>query len=152
MFLACSLHAQTNKVLQTEIAALQKQVAALQTSSVQALAPFAKVDLSGENGVAGPNIVFSGANIHIVDGMGQTQLVNGLGNLIIGYDELTPTMTVMSRAGSHNMIIGRYGAWISAAFGTLIAGEWNLATGVGGLVAGYQSVTEGLETSRTWRI
>jgi hypothetical protein len=147
MFVACSMHAQTIKELQSEIVQLQKQVATLQANKALALAPFVSVDARSQNGVAGPNITFSGANIHIVDGMGQTQLINGLGNLIIGYDELTPTMTVMSRAGSHNVILGRYSAWISTAFSNLIAGEWNLATDEGGFVAGYQNVSEALETS-----
>jgi hypothetical protein len=40
-------------------------------------------------GVVGPNIVFTGANIHIVDGSGSTDdnggALRGLGNLVIGY-------------------------------------------------------------------
>jgi hypothetical protein len=87
MFVACSLHAQTIKELQSEIVQLQKQVATLQANKALALGPFVSVDPNAENGAPGPNITFSGANIHIVDGMGQTQLINGLGNLIIGYDE-----------------------------------------------------------------
>jgi len=96
-----------------EIAALQKQVAALQTQvsaqqaqitslqnqltaakPVLALAPFVSVDSGAENGVAGPNIKFTGANIHILSGSGATDdnlshggTLTGLGNLIIGYDE-----------------------------------------------------------------
>ena len=56
------------------------------------LGPFVIVDPNPENGVAGPNIVFTGANIHIINGAGSTQGFygggNGLGNLIIGYDEV----------------------------------------------------------------
>jgi hypothetical protein len=47
------------------------------------------VDPNSEDGVNGPNIIFKGANIHIV-GSGTTNdngNPTGLGNLIIGYDE-----------------------------------------------------------------
>jgi hypothetical protein len=94
MFLACSIHAQTIKELQTEITALQKQVTAeqaeittLQSNSVQALVPFVTVDPNPENGVPGPNIVITG-------------------NLIIGYDEKPyQTNTVPAQGRSADRII-----------------------------------------------
>src|SRR4051812_32211002 len=64
--------------LKAQVSALQKQVGYLQTSNatlqtqltnaknVLALAPFVSVDPNPEIGVAGPNITFHGANIHIV--------------------------------------------------------------------------------------
>jgi hypothetical protein len=138
------LHAQTIKELQSEIVQLQKQVAALQHSSVQALAPFLTVDPSPENGVVGPNIVIHGANLHIVNGMSQTALTNGLGNLIIGYDESPNGVLASDRAGSHDLIIGRYQRWLSGGFSDLICGEWNVAenfnnTGYGEFIAGYNN-------------
>src|SRR5262245_39396414 len=37
---------------------------------------------------SGPDdITISGANVHIVNGLGATNTVNGLGNLIVGYNE-----------------------------------------------------------------
>jgi hypothetical protein len=103
MFLACSLHAgETNAELQTEIVALQKEivglqkvVAALQANKALALAPFVTVDPNPENGVRGPHITFSGANIHVVSGTGATNdngTLSGLGNLIVGYDENPPVL------------------------------------------------------------
>jgi hypothetical protein len=89
------------------VAALQASVTALQNSSngtshaVYALDRFITVDPNPENGVTGPNIVISGANVHIVSGFGATpDFQTGLGNLIIGYDE-SPTNGVPSggRAG-----------------------------------------------------
>jgi hypothetical protein len=145
MFVACSMHAQTVKELQAEVTALQQQVAALRP--LTALAPFVSVDLSPENGVPGPNVVFKGVNVHIVNGMGQTQIVNGLGNLIIGYSEYNPQMTVTARAGSHNLVLGRYHAWTGSASGNLLSGEWNLAIGAGGFAAGYQSELIGLDAT-----
>ena len=61
--------------------------------NILALASFVSVDPNPENGVAGPNIVFTGANVHIVSGSGATTdngNSTGLGNLIIGYDEVDP--------------------------------------------------------------
>jgi hypothetical protein len=105
MFAACSLHAAepSNAQLQAEIVELRQQL-----SSLLPLAALIKVDPNPENNVCGPNIVITG-NVHIVNGSGQTGIVNGLGNLIIGYDEPTPSTAIAgNRSGSHNVIIGRY--------------------------------------------
>ena len=150
MFAACSLHAQTIKELQTEIVALQKQVAALQSSSVQALAPFVSVDPNPENGVAGPNVVISGVNVHIVNGTRQTATVNGLGNLIIGYDKLPPNTVEMQnigRGGSHNLVVGRYNQFGVAWFRNLVGGEWNDAASEAGFVVGLYNETSGAFSS-----
>lgn len=145
---AGSLNAQTPaqfSALQTQVTALQKQVATLQP--LAALAPFVTVDINPENGSPGPHITFHGANIHIVNGMGSTQLINGLGNLVIGYDE-NPDPSVNpfpmnGRAGSHNLVIGRYHAWFQNAFGNLLAGEWNWAVKQSSFLAGFQSQSVG---------
>jgi FtsZ-binding cell division protein ZapB len=78
------------KSLKTSNATLQKQLATIQSNHALLLGPFVNVDPNPEIGVIGPNIVFSGANIHIVSGSGatnETASPTGLGNLIIGYDE-----------------------------------------------------------------
>jgi hypothetical protein len=143
MFLACSMHAQTIKELQSEIVQLQKQVATLQANKALALAPFVTVDPSPENNVRGVNIVFHDANVHIVNGAGQTDIVNGLGNLIIGYDE-TDQAAATQRTGSHSLIIGRHQRW--EGFSNLICGEYNTANnlnnlGYGQFVAGFNNQT-----------
>jgi TolA-binding protein len=74
--------------LQASNTTLQNQLA--NAKNVLALDPFVRVDPHPEIGVAGPNIIFSGANIHIESGSGATDdhgNPTGLGNLIIGYDE-----------------------------------------------------------------
>jgi hypothetical protein len=120
----------------------------LQQNKALALAPFVTVDPNSEVGVPGPNITFSGVNIHIVNGMGQTQLVNGLGNLILGYDEFQPlALQPYDRQGSHNIVIGRFHDWYKYAFGCLMAGSWNWASNEGCFVAGYQSEAAGLNSS-----
>jgi hypothetical protein len=143
IFLACSLHAQSVASLQAEIAALQKEVAALKP--LAALAPFISVDPNPQNGVQGSNITFHGANVHIVNGTGQTGTVNGTGNLIIGYDELPPNilLPVGGRSGSHNLVVGMYHQFTSTGFGNLVAGEKNVANGEAGQVAGGYNTVSG---------
>src|SRR5262249_12829054 len=54
----------------------------------------------------GPNeVVITGANLRIVNGLGATETTNGLGNLIVGYNEprqFAPNV----RTGSHNVVVG----------------------------------------------
>jgi hypothetical protein len=140
-----SLQNQVNS-LQTSNTTLQREVTALQhelttARSVLALAPYVSVDPNTEIGVIGPNIVFSGANIHIVSGSGATddnlskgESLTGLGNLIIGYNEdpADPTLRFGGtrlgpgeRGGSHNLVIGRGHRFTKAAFGGLVVGEVN---------------------------
>ncbi len=113
---------QTVSALQNEIdslkttnATLQSQLVAVQSNHALALGPFVRVDPNPEIGVAGPNIIFSGANIHIVSGSGSTDdngTPLGLGNLIIGYNEdpqifLTSALfTTFRSVGSENRIRG----------------------------------------------
>src|SRR5262245_4886117 len=85
----------------------------------------------------GPNeIVISGANLRIVNGLGDTETTNGLGNLIVGYNEsrqefpaCTPTIPgcIDTRTGSHNVVVGRFDNFSS--FGGLLAGEFNEISG-----------------------
>jgi hypothetical protein len=145
MFLACSIHAAAPTItqLQTEITQLQQEVAQLRASSVQALAPFVKVDFGTENGVVGPNIVFSGANIHVVSGSGNTWdnfNPTGLGNLIIGYDE-GYIEQIPNRTGVHNLIVGRYHEFTRLAFGGIVSGEQNILNGAEEALIGGASNT-----------
>jgi hypothetical protein len=49
-------------------------------------------------------------NVQIVNGQGTTASANGLGNLIIGYDEGT-----QKRTGSHNLVLGEQQSFTSYA-------------------------------------
>jgi polyhydroxyalkanoate synthesis regulator phasin len=120
----------------SQITALQNQLAAVQKNNALLLGPFVSVDPNPENGVAGPNITFTGANIHIVSGSGATDdhrfsggSSSGLGSLIIGYDEVpppgTPPLSPGDRDGSHNLVIGEFNRFTSPAFGGLVAGRLN---------------------------
>jgi hypothetical protein len=82
----------------------------------------------------GDNVVFDKCNVYIRSGSGQTDgAVNGLGNLIIGYNESTGEN--LKRTGSHNLVIGPEHAY--ASFGGLVVGRENTIS------APYASVTGG---------
>ena len=125
-------------ILEAEVATLRAQLAAVQSNNALKLGAFVTVEPDPENGVIGPNITFRGANIHIVSGLGATDdngIRSGLGNLIIGYDELL-TGQVANRGGSNNLVVGRYHAFTSSAFGGLVAGEENTISFEGASVSG----------------
>ena len=79
-----------------------------------------------------PVIIFEGVNVHIRSGLGATDDGgSGLGNLIIGYNEIpeeTAEETVAARkTASHNLVIGPEHTYDS----------------IGGLVAGYKNTVSG---------
>jgi hypothetical protein len=77
-------------------------------------------------------IVISGANLQVVDGSGATAgPTNGLGNIIIGYNERTLSQ---ARTGSHNLVVGEEHAY--SGFGGIVAGEHNTITKRGASVVG----------------
>lgn len=98
--------------------------------------------------VEGNDVYFEGCNIHIRDGSGNTTgSTNGLGNLIIGYNE--DAGGPFNRNGSHNLIIGPNHTYSS--FGGIIAGQRNIISagsasvlgGVDNTASGVQSVVSG---------
>jgi hypothetical protein len=74
----------------------------------------------------GADIVIRGANLHIANGVGSTQTNNGLGNLIIGYNEPRGGGADV-RIGSHNLILGQLNNYNS--FGGLVGGVQNTISG-----------------------
>jgi hypothetical protein len=105
-------------------------------------------------------VVITGANLRIVNGLGNTETTNGLGNLIVGYNEsrfifpdchplATDPFCKDTRTGSHNVVVGRLhnfssfgglvvasGNEISAAFASVSGGSENTASGVFASVSG----------------
>jgi hypothetical protein len=91
----------------------------------------------------GPNeVVITGANLRIVNGLGATDTTNGLGNLIVGYNEpRDPLFGETIRTGSHNVVVGqehnfsRFASLvvglrndISGAWSSAIGGQFNIAS------------------------
>jgi hypothetical protein len=99
-------------------------------------------------------VVISGANLRIVNGLGSTDCTdeldepipgcpNGLGNLIVGYNEPRgfspddPDPNV--RTGSHNVVVGSEHNF--SRFGGLVAGRFNEISGERAAVSGGGSNT-----------
>jgi hypothetical protein len=80
----------------------------------------------------GPNeVVITGANLRIVNGLGDTQTTNGLGNLIVGYNESREILGEPDvRTGSHNLVVGSFHNFSS--FGGTVIGFINEIGGGGG--------------------
>jgi hypothetical protein len=80
----------------------------------------------------GNEITISGANLNIVNGQGLTATTNGLGNLVIGYNELSSVLP-NNRSGSHMLVVG----------------SENDFSSYGGIVAGFRNYTSGIWASIT---
>lgn len=106
----------------------------------------------------GTDMTIKGANLHIVDGLGTTGTRNGLGNLIIGYNEArndTPNTDLCT--GSHNLIFGTrnsFSSWgalvggiqstAAAPYACVMSGYGNTASGTNAaVVGGYQNTASG---------
>jgi len=81
----------------------------------------------------GDTLIFEGMNLRVVNGQKTTATTNGVGNLIIGYNE--DTGLAEARTGSHYLIVGTNNDWTS--YGGIVAGRSNTASGE------YASVTGG---------
>jgi Collagen triple helix repeat (20 copies) len=104
-----------------------------------------------------PTVQFSGVNVQVVSGAGSTSgALNGMGNLVIGYDENAS----LSQTGSHNLVLGEqqtftsYGGivagftnTISAPFASVTGGAKNQATGKEASISGGWTNTAGGEWS-----
>jgi hypothetical protein len=86
------------------------------------------------------DIFFDGVNVHVRSGSGATNgdtgsgpSVNGLGNIIVGYDELR-TDDINEKNGSHNLVVGPQNNYSS--YGGLAAGIRNWTFGPNASVSG----------------
>src|SRR4029450_2688389 len=82
-------------------------------------------------------LVITGANLRIGNGLGTRDTTNGLGNLIVGYNESrqeisgcsgsTEPRCIDNRTGSHDVVVGRFNNFSS--FGGLVVGFFNEISG-----------------------
>jgi len=138
-------------VLQTTVAAQATQIASLQS----AVANLQTVQIDLQNklqfvSVTGTEMFITGANLSIRNGVGTTAgPPNGLGNLIVGYNENFLPPSTQPRTGSHNLVVGTangyssfggivagQGSRISAAYATVTGGHSNLASATWSSVSG----------------
>ena len=85
-------------------------------------------------------LVFSGMNVQIVNGSGETSVTDGMGNLIIGYNEYL-YRGIDDRTGSHNLIIGDYNEYTANSYGGMVVGKFNEIDGAYSSVSGGTSNT-----------
>ncbi len=85
---------------------------------------------------SGNNIIFDSVNVQIVSGSGTTDgAVNGVGNLIVGYNEERAGGSGANiRTGSHNIVVGRDHNFYS--YGGIVAGYSNSIQGIYSCVTG----------------
>jgi hypothetical protein len=102
------------------------------------LAPYVSVDLNTINDLTGPHVIFTGANVHVRNALGATNgypvnpgatnpvdmVTDGLGNLIVGYNE---NPSGFPRSGSHNLLVGIAHGF--TGFGGFLAGRYNRSLG-----------------------
>jgi hypothetical protein len=147
----------SNSQLQTAVAALQSNVGTLQAIDgklqlqINALRGNSVLALNGKLNLSpdGTTALFSGVNVQIVNGLGNTETTNGTGNLIVGYNETNPG------TGMPLLLICSDGAYLDQASCTanggvwganqrtgshnLVIGTWHSYTQYGGVVAGHSN-------------
>lgn len=147
--------------LQAEVLALQTQLATVSNNTV--------MDLDGRvelvtDARGYPTVLFTGVNVQVVNGVSQ-ETPNGLGNLIVGYNnprvagwvgcsdgqfvDMTACQTnghvwaVNHKTGSHNLVVGDRNAYSQT--GALLAGYNNMVNrNYGSITGGQENLAEGL--------
>jgi hypothetical protein len=79
-----------------------------------------------------PEVRITGANLRLVNGLRATATANGLGNLLVGYNE--PRQEENVQTGSHNVVVGQGHNFSS--FGGLVVGRQNAIRGAFAVVSG----------------
>lgn len=80
----------------------------------------------------GNEVYFTGCNVNVRNGTGQTHTKNALGNLIVGYDD--DQAPPLDRSGSHNLVVGARHTYSST--GGFVAGSDNTISGQFSTVSG----------------
>jgi hypothetical protein len=117
-------------------AALAETVAPLATLMPLApLATYVTVETATLNGLAGPHVIITGANLHLRNGdpSRDSLSANGRGNLIVGFNEAFGAEAA-ERGGSHNVVVGGVHSY---NFGTgLVVGHGSRLGQMGASVSG----------------
>lgn len=95
------------------------------------------VQLDDGQGGTVKTLRISDLNVQIVNGLNSTETINGLGNLIIGYNELQ--ISNNNRTGSHNLIAGSNNDYTNYA--SIVAGLNNVA------LSNYSAILSGTENT-----
>ena len=126
--------------------------------------------------ISGTTVEFEGVNLQVTNGTGQTDIVNGTGNLIVGYDESVGlngfgsqqicsdgafdnqndclsnggTFSNAQKTGSHNLVVGMGHSYTQ--FGGTVLGTKNAINREHANVTGGElNIASGLQASGKWR-
>ena len=144
--------------LKTENKELRLDIETLQISEVTDLANYLSIEADRQGN---PVAVFSGINVHVNNGLGNTDSKNGLGNFVVGYDEEKifgaevcsdvqfldqsncesngETWAVIHKSGSHVLVVGARHNY--SQFGGIVVGFRNNILGEFSSVSGGRANT-----------
>lgn len=128
----------TIMALQTQVASLQNEVDSLEAGLVPGLASYVSVNTDADE------VVFSAANVHINNGLNSSYSTNGLGNLIVGYNEGSSDDN-LERSGSHNLVMGVTNDYTGAS--SIVTGQSNKMYATEGIVTGVNNVVTGIRSA-----
>ncbi len=118
------------------LASLEATVNLLQDQLDAANDLIAAIDPDGILGLFarnGSDVFLHGVNLHVTNGTGNTASINGLGNIIIGYNE-PRQVSGNERSGSHTLVVGSFNNFSS--YGGIVAGAGNSVSGPFATVSG----------------
>lgn len=136
--------------LEKRVAKLEEQLARITKNSVLALG--GKLKLTQVNGHK--TALFTGVNVQVVNGLGKTDTVNGLGNLIVGYNTARTAVWMQSTKGDPYEICSNGahddatnctadgGVWAvdhKSGSHNIVGGDRNAYSSFGGLVVGTEN-------------
>jgi hypothetical protein len=157
-----SAQASTITALQATATSQDAEIASLQSSSSSQAADIDSIKtsdafalnsyLSVVSDSRGPLLRFHGANVQVVNGAGSTTTVNGLGNLIVGYDEVDTSGEFYCTTGTTSAGVpitdepactAEGALWTGSGFKSgshnLVGGAENNYSSFGGAVLGRQN-------------
>ena len=126
--------------MKRQLELLRADVGGLRANSVWDLNGYLTFEVS--NGY--PTAVFRGVNVQIVNGTGETQTVNGTGNLIVGYNRPNTNGFACSLGvtESATVCLANGGVWAQSHKGgshNIVGGDFNNYSSWGGLVFGQEN-------------
>lgn len=156
-----------NAALMGRIEDLEADLAEVQGNNALALHDYVEV-IPDPYILGGFTVRFTGVNLQIVNGMGASWAINGLGNLLVGYNEnralgsylcsegqyeeeidclaAGAVWSVSHKTGSHNIVGGHRNAYSS--YGGLVVGSDNAVNrGTSSVVGGAENIASGIFSS-----
>lgn len=95
-------------------------------AELEAASPFVRADLvpgvASLNGDPRESLLLDGLNLAIRNGSGAQDAVNGLGNVVVGYDAPNPDPS-RNKSGSHNVVVGTGNGYTSHS--GIVSGDQN---------------------------